>query len=121
MTNKQVLSSKITVIGLLILLAFLSDWKYKQWSNEKLIQKQKQDLQQQADALQEKNNGLSQSLQNLNSLSFKESVARQQLDLKKQGEQVYTFADAAAAGQPQNQNSLGKSNAKRWLDYFFSN
>ncbi len=121
MINKQALSSKITIVGLLILLAFLSDWKYKQWSSEKLIQKQKQDLQQQADALQKKNNELSQSLQDFNSLSFKESVARRQLNLKKQGEQVYTFMDAAAAGQMQNQNSQGRGNAKKWLDYFFAN
>jgi cell division protein FtsB len=121
MTNKQALSSKITVVGLLILLALLSNWKYKQWSSEKLIKKQEQDLQQQADALQKKNNELSQSLQNLNSESSKESVARLQLNYKKPGEQVYTFAGASAAGQTQNQSSQNQSNAKKWLDYFFSN
>lgn len=122
MISKQTLSSKITIVGLVILLAFLGDWKYKQWSSEKLIQKQKLDLQQQADVLQKKNNELSQSLQYLNSDTFKESVARQQLNLKKPGEQVYTFVDA-----PQNSQALiagsqnSTSNAKKWLDYFFAN
>jgi len=121
MISKQTLSSKITIFGLIILLAFLADWKYRQWAGEKLIQAQKQSLQQEADALQKKNNELSQSLQYLNSDSFKESVARQQLNLKKPGEQVYSFADAGQTGQPQNQSSAGQSNAKKWLNYFFAN
>lgn len=121
MISKQTLSSKITIAGLLILLAFLSNWKYRQWAGEKLITRQKQELQQQADVLQKKNNDLNQSLQYLNSGSFKESVARQQLNLKKPGEQVYTFVDAAQTAQPQNQASQQPSNAQKWLDYFFAN
>lgn len=120
MTGKQRLSSKITIIGLVILLAFLADWKYKQWQSENLIEKQKLSLQLQADSLQKKNNELSQSLQYLNSDNFKEGVARQQLNLKKQGEQVYTFADAPAAA-PSGTQAAGESNPKKWLDYFFSN
>jgi len=119
MISKQALSSKITIVGLLILLIFLADWRYRQWASEKVIQAEKKDLQQQADSLQKKNDELSQSLQYLNSDSFKESVARQQLDLKKQGEQVYTFVDAAQTGQPQVPASSGGGNAKKWLDYFF--
>jgi predicted negative regulator of RcsB-dependent stress response len=122
MTTKQKLSSKITIFGLIILLAFLANWKYRQWGNENLIRKQKQSLQAQADALQKKNDELSQSLQYLNSDSFKESVARQQLNLKKQGEVEYAFTDvpSTAAGQ-QNQSGGSESNPKKWLDYFFSN
>jgi cell division protein FtsB len=121
MINKQALSSKITIVGLLILSAFLADWRYKQWVGEKIIQAKKQDLQQQADSLQKKNDELTQSLQYLSSDSFKEGVARQQLSLKKQGEQVYTFVDAAQTGQPQAPASSGGGNAKKWLDYFFGN
>jgi cell division protein FtsB len=121
MISKQTISSKIAVVGLLILLAFLADWKYRQWASEKLISAQKQDLQQQADALQKQNNELSQSLQYLNSDSFKESVARQQLGLKKPGEQVYTFVDSPQTNQPQSQAGAGQSNPKKWLDYFFEN
>jgi cell division protein FtsB len=121
MISKQTLSSKIAVVALLLLLVFLSYSKYKQWSAQKLIQAQKQDLQQQADALQKKNDELNQSLQYLNSDTFKESVARQQLGLKKQGEQVYSFADASQTGQLQGQNQQSQSNAKKWLDYFFAN
>jgi len=119
MISKQTLSSKITIVGLLILLAFLADWRYKQWTGEKIIRAEKQDLQQQADSLQKKNDELSQALQSLNSDSFKEGVARLQLNYKKPGEQVYTFVDAAQTGQPQEPASSGGGNAKKWLDYFF--
>lgn len=121
MLSKHTLSSKITIVGLLILLAFLANWKYKQWESEKQVSAQRQSLQRQADALQKKNDELSQSLGYLNSDSFKESVARQQLGLKKQGEQVYTFADAPQTDQGQNQKASAESNPKKWLDYFFSN
>lgn len=117
---KQRFSSTLTIIGLFVLMAFLADWKYKQWQNENLIEKQKLSLQQQADSLQKKNNDLSQSLDYLNSDNFKEGVARQQLNLKKQGEQVYTFADAPDTAK-QTDVAANSGNAKKWLDYFFSN
>ncbi len=120
MLNKQKLSSRITIAGLIVLLAFLSNWKYKQWKNESQIQRQKQSLEQQADSLQKKNNELSKSLEYLNSTDFKENVARQQLNLKKQGERVYSFADAPATTK-QEQKTAQDSNAKKWLSYFFTN
>jgi len=116
--SKQALSSKLAITGLFLLLIFLGDLKFKQWLNARQIEKQRQSLQQQADELQKKNDELNQSLQYLNSSSFKERVARQQLDLKKQGEQVYSFSDApqvlGASTQPQ------ESNFKKWWDYFFT-
>jgi cell division protein FtsB len=121
MTFRQTLSSKIALIGLVIMLALLIDWKYKQIKSENLIQVQKENLQQQADALEKKNNELSQSLQYLNSDSFKEGVARQQLDLKRQGETVYAFADAPQSTSAQTQNDSSESDSKKWLDYFFGN
>jgi cell division protein FtsB len=119
MTTKQTLSSKIAVAGLLILALFLADWKYRQWASENSVLKQKRDLEQQANSLEQKNDELSQSLQYLNSDSFKESVAREQLNLKKPGEQVYTFVDAPQTGQVLGATTEQPSNPKKWLDYFF--
>src|SRR6185437_7868984 len=73
--NKQTLSSKIVIFGLIILLAFLGKLKYSQWRAQQEIEKQKELLQQQADALEKKNSDLNQSLQYLNSPDFKERVA----------------------------------------------
>ncbi|MBI5530103.1 MAG: septum formation initiator family protein [Candidatus Doudnabacteria bacterium] len=77
-------------------------------------------MRQQADALQKKNDDLSQSLQYLNSPSFKERVARQQLNLKKDGEQVYGFTDGNGSSTD-SQVAIKTSNAKKWWDYFFTN
>lgn len=120
MLNKKLLSSKITLLGLVVLLAFLTNWKYKQLKNENQIEKQKQSLELQADQLQKKNSELTKSLEYLNSASFKESAARQQLDLKKQGEQVYTFSDAQVNPSRPIQNASPSGNAKKWLGYFFN-
>ncbi len=121
MNLKNNLSSKVAIFGLVVLLVFLADWKYKQWSSENLIDKQKLSLLTQADALQKKNSELTQSLEYLNSTTFKESVARQQLNLKKQGEQVYTFTDTPEANISAGLSVNNSANATKWLNYFFGN
>jgi cell division protein FtsB len=116
---KQALTTKVAVFGLLALLLFLGDLKYKQWQSQKEIEKQKQNLLAQADQLQKKNDELNQSLEYLNSESFKERVARQQLNLKKQGETTYSFGDAPAPGGS-NSSQPRVKNAQKWWNYFFA-
>lgn len=118
MLSKQAISSNLAIAALLILLAFLGRSKFKQLRDQNEINRQKATLQAQADAQQKKNDELNQSLSYLNSSDFKEKVARDQLGLKKQGEQVYTFANAPAPAPPA-QPPAG-SNFKKWLAYFFS-
>ena len=117
MLSRRAISSKIAIAALLALLVFLGNIKFKQWQKQRQIEREKQTLERQADALEKKNRELSQSLQYLNSLSFKERVAREQLGLKKQDEQVYSFSSApevlAAFDGKQ------EANWKKWLDYFF--
>jgi len=119
MLSKQAISSNIAIAALLLLLLFLGRSKFKQWQDQREITRQKETLQAQADAQQKKNDELNQSLQYLNSSGFKERVARQQLGLKKQGEQVYSFTDAPAA-QTDSQQPAKANNFKKWWDYFFS-
>ncbi len=121
MVSKQALSSKIAIVGLLGLLVFLGDLKYKQYKAQQQIEQQTASLQQQADSLQKKNDELNQSLQYLNSPDFKESVARQDLGLKKSGEVVYSFSNAQGGGSPQTQQAqTGASNFQKWWGYFFT-
>jgi len=108
-------------VALLILLVFLGNLKFKQWQSQRQIEKEKQSLQDQADSLQKKNQELSRSLQYLNSESFKERVAREQLGLKKDGEQAYSFADAPRVAGASTDAPGGPSNIKKWWDYFFTN
>jgi cell division protein FtsB len=110
----------MAICGLILLLVFLGDLKFRQWQNQRAIEKQELSLQQQADSLQKKNDQLSQSLQYLNSSDFKEEVARQQLGYKKDGETVYGFS---ADGQETAQNTVAQSgagDAGKWWNYFFS-
>ncbi len=121
MLSKQTLSSKIALIALALLMIFLGNLKYKQWKSQRQIEAEKLSLQDQADRLQKKNDELNQSLQYLNSTGFKERVARDQLGLKKEGEQVYSFSDApqVAGATTDKQNAPG--NVQKWWDYFFTN
>ena len=84
------------------------------------IEKQTKNLQSQADALQKQNNDLNQSLQYLSSASFKERVARQQLNYKKQGEVVYGFADEQDQAGIKSDKRTKTPNALKWWNYFFT-
>ena len=121
MISKQTLTSKISIVALAILLLVLGNLKFKQWQKQAQIDKEKQNLVQQADQLTKKNQELSQSLQYLNSPSFKERAAREQLDLKKSGEQVYSFSPESQVAGAFSGQEREISNAKKWWDYFFTN
>jgi len=123
MSSKRILSSKLTIILLLILLGFFTNIKYRQWQKQRDIDHEKQKLVSQEQALQQKNDELSQSLSYLNSPSFKERVAREQLGLKKEGEQVYNFSGSFKPVEDlQNKTVVGnKSNPQKWWDYFMGN
>ena len=121
MISKQAISSKIAICGLLILLLFLADLKYRQYQAQREIQQQSQSLQKQADALQKKNDQLNQSLSYLNSPDFKERVAREDLGLKKSGETVYSFGSAQTGNNTQIPQTQDKpSNFQKWWNYFFT-
>ena len=119
MITKQTLSSKLALTALVILLIFLGDIELRQWRDQRAIEKQKQSLEQQVALVQKKNDDLNQSLQYLSSASFKEKVAREQLSLKKNEEQVYSFTTGPALTN--NDSGAKVTNAKKWWDYFFTN
>lgn len=120
MSAKALLSSKIIFLCLLILLGLLANAKYKQWKNQKAIDTEKANLLKQTQDLEKKNAELQQSLSYLSSESYQERAAKEQLNLKKSGEIVFGFSDAA--GTPQNVAAGGvadnRPNAQKWLEYF---
>src|SRR3989344_446108 len=120
MNIKVLFSSKIVLLGLVVLLGFLGSLKYRQWRDQKSIEKEKQSLQQQTDALEKKNKELENSLSYLNSSSFKERVARQQLNLKKTGEIVYSFSENSGADDGGTSALANKKigNLEKWWNYF---
>lgn len=114
-------NSKKVFILLLILGAVLGNLSYKQYKEQKVVQTEKEILKNQAENLQKKNNDLSKSLAYLNSPDYKETVARQQLNMKKSGEEVFTFGEKIE-NSPNSASVLGtntkKSNFEKWLNYF---
>jgi cell division protein FtsB len=122
MHPKQIASSKIVVALLVVLLAFLTNIKYRQWREEQSVNKLRDDLLQQAATQQKKSQDLNNSLSYLNSNDFKEQVARQQLDLKKNGELVYNFTqNDATVNTSKPTQSTSKTNQEKWWQYFFGN
>ncbi len=122
MTGKQILSSKIAIGLLIVLLAFLVNSKYKQWQQTKTINALKDDLLRQANVQEQKNQELATSINFINSDDFQEQVARQQLNLKKNGEVVYSFTQGQDVSTTTGQVAAASAqagNPQKWWNYFF--
>lgn len=116
---KEIISSKVVIVLLAALLIFLSFLKVRQYRTQTAIEEEKQRLVEQEKALLQKSNELGQSLSYINSENFREKFAREQLNLKKEGETVYAFSekhDTPENGlQLRNQN---KPNYQKWINFF---
>lgn len=120
MRAKISLTSKITLVLLLGLFVFVGKIKYQQYKSQKAIDREKRGLQQQISDLEDKNQNLSQSLTYLGSDDFKERMARQQLNLKKDGEVVFGFRDNPAQNSDNDsQDGSTAPNYQKWIQYFF--
>lgn len=108
------------MVVLVVLLAFLANLKFRQYREQRAIEKLKNDLLEQQAALMQKNQELSNSITYLNSDEFKQQVARQQLNLQKNGELVYNFTkkNVQLTATPTEQQTQ-QSNAQKWWNYFF--
>lgn len=109
-------------VGLLLCLAvFLGVLKFQQNQSQKAIEREKQSLLEQAQELEQNNKDLSDSLELISSQAYREKIARQQLNVKREGEVVYTFSEnpsLVAMVQPTEAETTG-SNASQWWNYFF--
>ena len=121
MLSKQTLSSKITVALLVVMLLFLGRLKFKQWQSQNKVEQEKLNLQKQTDELTKSNEELSKTLQYLKSPDFTERVAREQLALKKDGEQVFSFSVKQPAETANQEAETPLSNLEKWWAYFFKN
>ncbi len=105
-----VLSLALVGVGFLTLNSLLA--KYR-------IDKQIRQLQARADQVQGQNQSLSDLVNYLNTDQYKEKVAREQLNLKKDGEYVVALPqnqqEQVAAASTETQ----KSNTEKWFNYFF--
>jgi len=118
---KQAKVAKLMLLGLVVLALIFGRMHLMQWQKKRQIAKEIEILTQQQLSLEQKNKELSESLAFLTSGNYKERVARQQMNLKKDGEIVYNFTEAAAPAQKDDaeQNSTAGSRIKSWWLYFF--
>lgn len=113
-------TSKSIIIALVALTAFLGQQKFRQYRLQKAIESEKLSLQNQLSELEGKNQEFNRTLSYLNSDTYKELVARQQLDMQKQGEFVYSFAEAPSTSPGSLNGKDEPSNFQKWANYFLN-
>ena len=114
------MSNRFVVVVLLGSLVVLGWSQYHRWEERQKVEKQIQALQAEASQVDEKNRQLEESLKYLSTNAATERLARQQLNMKREGEIAVVFmADAASrANQPESQKATVPY-WRLWWDHFF--
>lgn len=115
-------TSKWVIFGLVILTAFLAQQKYRQYRLQGNIESEKVSLQKQLQELEGKNSELERTLGYLDSDTYKELIAKQQLNLQKNGELAYSFSENQTLTDTGNakQKASEQSNFQKWANYFLN-
>ena len=130
MTFKQLIKTKIFIAAAALTLVLLTGVEYRQYQTRKNIQREIDSLTKQADQIQSKNKELEGLIAYLKTDDYTQRAAREQLNLQKPDEFVYSFAaqDQNGNNDGQTVNAAGQinsiptpdSNLKKWWNYFFS-
>ncbi len=115
-------TSKWVIFGLVILTIFFAEQKYRQFRLQAKIETEKVSLQKELQGLEGRNSELQRTLGYLDSDTYKELIAKQQLNLQKNGELAYSFSENQAPPDTGNaqQNLSGLSNFQKWANYFLN-
>lgn len=117
---KEYFSRKTVIFLLVCLTAFLGYIRFQQYRQKATIDSERVNLENQISSIERKNQEMEASIKYLTSLSSKEKVAREQLNLKKQGEKVYSFTQID--GRPKSSTKFATndntSNPIKWWKYF---
>lgn len=133
-TLKRILSSKLILVGSLILLIFISIALGKVVYRRHAIQQEIKAIRQEVEMAEGKNKELSELIGYFSTDAFKEKMARQKLNLQREGETVVAIPvkkkteDVTILGMNDNQQNStgeevdgGRDNPRKWWYYFFSN
>ncbi len=116
-------TSTSILVALTALAVFFSQFKIRQYLLQRSIENEKKNLLVQNQELLNKKQELNEVLNFLNSGLHKELIAKQQLNLSKQGEIVYNFAETNQ-NQKENSNSSSFSNEytnfEKWMRVFLN-
>ena len=120
----KVLSVRLLIIIGFVLLIVFSVSLAKEMYHKYQINKEIKEVQAEINSLEEKNEELKDLIEYLNTNSFKEIQARQQLGLQKEGEQAIAIQSApeeeAMIVEQEEEPTVDKSNTERWWSYFFA-
>lgn len=117
-TSFSFVSNRFVLLLLVGSLSFLGFSQYKQWQQRQKINAQIRSLKEEANAVEEKNKQLEDSLQYLSSSGASERLARQQMNMKKEGEIPVVFvpnqsSESSTVAEPKLKNW------QLWWNYFF--
>ncbi len=121
---KEITGNKWFVIlgsGFILLMLIVQIRQYRSRSS---VNSEIEKLSKQADQIQKNNQDLQEMIAYLNTDSYKEKTAREQLNLRKDGETVYSFATPPAQApdpeQAREARLATESNIAKWWEYFFN-
>lgn len=118
----KIFHSKIFTIFAVILAGLTLSALVKEVSNTFKVQKEIDKLEKHAEELEQKNNELKQVVEYLNSPAYQERAARENLNLKKQGEIAVALPSSNTLTEPEDQTNKDQqkpSNLRLWWNYFF--
>lgn len=108
------------VIGLLIIaLIGVGYMEFSQYRRRAAVQHEINNLSAQARELEGKNKDIAESLQLLNDPIYREKMAREQLNVKKEGEIVVNFPAQINPTTQSAAENPGETNPQKWWRYFF--
>lgn len=115
---------RLLVAGLLVILVWLATMQYRQWQQERAIDRQIQSLESQQRTIISQNEELANSLRYFTTDAYAEQVAKTELNQKRDGEMVIQFGGAvdAAKTAPEafdDSTPSGMKNVLAWWTYFF--
>ena len=122
---KDILTSKIFRIGILIFLVLFSWGIARNYWQARSVEKEAAELKREIETISEKNKELRNLIESLSTDFFVEQEARTKLGLKKEGEEeVIVLFDEDSQIEKSNETTLDTSieelsNWRQWLEYFF--
>ena len=115
---KSLINNKTFFIVMLVFTLILSGYEFSAWQKRRNVEKEIAEITLQAKKYEDTNKELSQSLSFLQTTASRERVARQQLNMKKDGEIVVNFGDAQIGLETAVEHRQVTSNPQKWWDYF---
>jgi cell division protein FtsB len=126
---KELVKNKYFIAGMFLVLIFICYIEYNQYKQREIIQNTITELQLESKDTDQKNSDLQNFITYLQTSDYTEKAARQQLNLQKSGEFVYSFTNPDAQPVPSSANAAPTTqttrqslaqNPKNWWNYFFN-